>query len=166
MPTYMCYVHEGQVTAEQKSRIAAGIARIHSRFTGAPVSFCQCVFRDLGSDDHFIGLQPASHKGVFVYGHIRAERTGAAKNHILMGIRDLLTRLLSVPESVVWVYLNDLARTDMVEFGHVLPEPGGEQAWVDELPVDLREELATRGGGDQPPGVDEVPPASEVKNEK
>ena len=124
MPTYMCYVHEGQVTAEQKSQIAAGIARIHSRFTGAPVSFCQCIFRDLKSDDHFIGLQPASHKGVFVYGHIRAERTGAAKNHILMGIRDLLTRLLSVPESVVWVYLNDLARTDMVEFGHVLPEPG------------------------------------------
>ena len=94
MPTYMCYVHEGQVTAEQKSQIAAGIAQIHSRFTGAPVSFCQCVFRDLKSDDHFIGLQPAPHNGVFVYGHIRAERPGAAKNHILMGIRDLLTRLL------------------------------------------------------------------------
>lgn len=166
MPTYMCYVHEGQVTAEQKSQIAAGIAQIHSRFTGAPVSFSQCVFRDLKSDDHFIGLQPAPHNGVFVYGHIRAERTGAAKNHILIGIRDLLTRLLSIPESVVWVYLNDLARTDMVEFGHVLPEPGGEQAWLDELPADLREELATRGGGDQPPGVDEVPPAPEVKNEK
>jgi hypothetical protein len=63
------------------------------------------------------------------------------------------------------VYLNDLARTDMVEFGHVLPEPGGEQAWVDELPSDLHKELATRGGGGQPGGVDEVAPASEVKNE-
>jgi hypothetical protein len=35
----------------------------------------------------------------------------------------------------------------MVEFGRVLPEPGGEQGWVDELPADLRDELATRGGG-------------------
>jgi phenylpyruvate tautomerase PptA (4-oxalocrotonate tautomerase family) len=83
---------------------------------------------------------------VFVYGHIRAERTSAAKNEILIGIRDLLVRVLNVPESVVWVYLNDLAHTDMVEFGHVLPEPLGEQAWLDDLPADLRDELATRGG--------------------
>ena len=150
MPTYMCYAHEGQITADQKSHIAAEIARIHSRFTGAPASFCQCVFRSLASDEHFIGLQPAPHNGVFVYGHIRAERTGAAKNHILMGIRDLLTGVLNVPESVVWVYLNDLAHTDMVEFGRVLPEPGGEQGWVDELPADLRDELVMRGGGDRP----------------
>jgi phenylpyruvate tautomerase PptA (4-oxalocrotonate tautomerase family) len=159
MPTYMCYAHEGQVTTKQKSHIAAGIARIHSRFTGAPASFCQCVFRSLGSDEHFIGLQPAPHDGVFVYGHIRAERTSAAKNHILMGIRDLLMGVLNVRESVVWVYLNDLAHSDMVEFGRVLPEPGGEPSWVRELPAELRDELATRGGGDQPQWVDETPPA-------
>jgi phenylpyruvate tautomerase PptA (4-oxalocrotonate tautomerase family) len=129
MPTYMCYAHEGQITAEQKSHIAAGIARTHSRFTGAPVAFCQCIFRNLESDEHFIGLQP--------------------ENHILMEIRDLLMEVLNVPESVVWVYLNDLAHTDMVEFGRVLPEQGGERDWVDELPADLRDELATRGGGDQ-----------------
>jgi hypothetical protein len=41
MPTYMCYAHEGEITFEQKSKIAAGIARIHSRFTGAPVAFTQ-----------------------------------------------------------------------------------------------------------------------------
>jgi phenylpyruvate tautomerase PptA (4-oxalocrotonate tautomerase family) len=144
MPTYMCYAHEGQITAEQKSHIAAGIARIHSRFTGAPVAFSQCIFRNPESDEHFLGLQPAPHNGVFVYGDIRAERTSAAKHGILIGIRDLLMRVLNVPASVVWVYLNDLAHTDMVEFGHVLPEPGGEQAWIDELPAEVRDELATR----------------------
>jgi phenylpyruvate tautomerase PptA (4-oxalocrotonate tautomerase family) len=145
MPTYMCYAHEGQITAEQKSHIAAGTARIHSRFTGAPVAFSQCIFRNLESDEHFIGLQPAPHNGVFVYGHIRAERTSGAKNDILIGIRDLIMRVLNVPESAVWVYLNDLAHTDMVEFGHVLPEPLCEQAWVDELPAEVRDELAKRG---------------------
>ena len=146
MPTYVCYAHEGQITAEQKSQIAAGIARIHSRCTGAPVAFSQCIFRNLESDEHFIGLQPAPHNGVFVYGHIRAERTRAAKHGILIGIRDLLMRVLNVPGSVVWVYLNDLAHTDMVEFGHVLPEPGGEQVWINELPTDVRDELARREG--------------------
>src|ERR1700739_1850569 len=149
MPTYMCYAHEGQITAEQKSHIAAGIARIHSRFTGAPVAFSQCIFRSLERDEHFIGVQPAPANGVFVLGHVRAGRSASGKNHILVGIRDLLTRVLAVPKSVVWVYLNDLAHTDMVEFGSVLPEPGGEQGWVDELPTDLRDELARRGGGDQ-----------------
>lgn len=152
MPTYMCYAHNGEITAEQKLEIATGIARIHSRFTGAPVAFAQCVFRSLEQDEHFIGLQPAPGNGVFVYGHIRAERGSSTKNHILVGIRDLLMRVLTVPESVVWVYLNDLAHTDMVEFGRVLPEQGGEQRWVAELPADLRDELATRGGGDQPLG--------------
>jgi phenylpyruvate tautomerase PptA (4-oxalocrotonate tautomerase family) len=112
--------------AEQKSYTAAGIARIHSQFTGAPVSFCQCIFRKIGSD---------------------AERTSAAKNDILIGIRDLLMRVLNVPESAVWVYLNDLAQTDMVEFAHVVPELLSEQAWVDELPAEVRDELAKRGDG-------------------
>ena len=149
MPTYMCYAHEGQITAEQKAVVAAGIARIHSRFTNAPVAFCQSVFCNLGSGEHFIGLRAAPHDGVFVYGHIRGERTGAAKNHILMGIRDLVVEVLDVPESVVWVYLNDLNHTDMVEFGQVLPKPGDEQRWFDELPADLRDQVAMCGDGDQ-----------------
>jgi len=149
VPTYVCYAHEGEITFEQKLEIAAGIAAIHGRFTGAPVAFTQCVFRSLERDQHFIGLRPAPGNGVFVFGHIRAGRSSSTKNHILVGITDLLMRVLTVPASVVWVYLNELAHTDMVEFGRVLPEPGGEQGWVDELPADLRDELATRGGGDQ-----------------
>jgi phenylpyruvate tautomerase PptA (4-oxalocrotonate tautomerase family) len=145
----VCYAHRGEITAEQKSAIAAGIARIHSRFTGTPVAFSQCVFHSLEPDGHFIGVQPAPNNGVFVFGHIRAGRSSSGKNHILVGITELLTRVLTVPESAVWVYLNDLAHTDMVEFGRVLPEPGGEQAWVDELPADLRDELTNRGGDDQ-----------------
>jgi phenylpyruvate tautomerase PptA (4-oxalocrotonate tautomerase family) len=147
MPTYVCYAQKGAITSEQKSEIAAGIARIHSRFTGAPIAFTQCIFRSLERDEHFIGTQPAPSTGVFVIGHIRAGRSSSTKNHILVGITDLLMQVLTVPRSVVWVYLSDLARTDMVEFGRVLPEPGGEQGWLDELPAGLRDELATRGGG-------------------
>ena len=149
MPTYICFAHRGEITADQKSEIAAGIARVHSRFTGAPIAFTQCIFQSIEPDEHFIGAQPAPRNGVFVFGHIRAGRNSSDKNHILAGIKDLLTRVLKVPESAVWVYLNGLAHTDMVEFGRVLPEPGGEQAWVGELPAELRDELTKRGGGDQ-----------------
>jgi phenylpyruvate tautomerase PptA (4-oxalocrotonate tautomerase family) len=141
MPTYLCYTHRGQLSAQQTAQIAAGISRIHSEFTGAPITFTQCIFRDLDTNQHFIGGQLAPGNGVWVYGHIRAERTRSAKNHILLAIRDLLIQALQVPESVVWVYLNELAHTDMVEFGHVLPEQGDEQGWLDGLPSDLRDHL-------------------------
>ena len=104
MPTYVCYVHPEKVTAAAKAVIAMGIAQIHHQFTGAPIAFTQVVFRDLGPDEHFIGGQPAN--GVWVYGHIRAERTTPARNHVMVGIRDLLTLVLEIPESLVWVYLN------------------------------------------------------------
>jgi hypothetical protein len=38
MPTYMCYAHGDEINAEQKLEIAAGIARIHSQSTGAPIA--------------------------------------------------------------------------------------------------------------------------------
>ena len=67
----------------------------------------------------------------------------------MVGIRDLLIDVLKIPDSVVWVYLNELVYTDMVEFGRVLPEPGDEQRWVEHLPPDLRDHLVSldRGAG-------------------
>jgi phenylpyruvate tautomerase PptA (4-oxalocrotonate tautomerase family) len=150
MPTYVCYTHRGQVAAAAKAEIAAGIAQIHHGFTGAPIAFTQCIFRDLNPNDHFIGGQPAPRDGVWVYGHIRTGRTASAKRHILLGIQDLLRHVLKVSDSVVWVYLNELAHNDMVEFGRVLPEPGDEQAWMEDLPSGLRDHLISldRGAGE------------------
>jgi hypothetical protein len=48
------------------------------------------------------------------------------------------------------VYHNELNRTDMVEFGRVLPEPGNEQRWLDELPRDIRDRL---GAAEQGPNT-------------
>jgi 3-hydroxyacyl-CoA dehydrogenase, NAD binding domain len=40
------------------------------------------------------------------------------------------------------VYLCNLAPKDMVEYGHVLPQPGEEAAWYDRLPELLQDYLA------------------------
>ena len=34
----------------------------------------------------------------------------------------------------IWVYLNELSPRQMIEFGHVLPEPGDEPVWTAALP--------------------------------
>ncbi len=59
-------------------------------------------------------------------------------------------KLLSLRQSLafmdsIWVYLCNLEPTDMVEYGHVLPAPGDEQAWFEKLPQPLKDYLAGLG---------------------
>ena len=141
MPTYTCFAQQGVISDEQKHRLAAGIAKVHSLATGAPIGFTQCVFEDLQPQTHYIGGVPAPEQGVWVYGHIRRGRTPEAKGRILQGICELLVDVLDAPKEAVWVYINELDNTDMIEFGRVLPVEGEEWPWVDKLPADLRDHM-------------------------
>lgn len=48
-------------------------------------------------------------------------------------------------EEEIWVYLCNLEPTDMLEYGHVLPQPGEEADWFNRLPKPLRDYLAQLG---------------------
>ena len=56
-----------------------------------------------------------------------------------------VSEISGVEESAIWVYLCNLAPDDMVEYGHVLPLPGAEQAWFEALPPDLQHDLTSLG---------------------
>lgn len=56
-----------------------------------------------------------------------------------------VAQITGTKEENIWVYLCNLAPTDMVEYGHVLPQPGEEAAWYDRLPKPLRDYLANLG---------------------
>ena len=145
MPTYTCFAARGFLSAEQRQRIAAGITRIHSEATGTPIAFTQCIFQDIDDAGHFIGGAPAPRESVWVYGHLRDGRTAAVKAQILAGVRDLVIEVAQTEPYLVWVYINELAHTDMVEFGHVLPEQGHEARWLEQLPDELRDHLIALG---------------------
>jgi phenylpyruvate tautomerase PptA (4-oxalocrotonate tautomerase family) len=145
VPTYTCSIARGVLSADQRQRIATGISRIHSEATGAPIGFCQCLFHDTDYAGHFIGGEPTPRASVFVYGHIRGGRVAEQRDQILTQIRDLLVEVIGIDSSLVWVYINELRHTDMVEFGHVLPEQGQEEQWVAALPTDLRDRLLGLG---------------------
>ena len=59
----------------------------------------------------------------------------AAKVHVIAGIG---------PEDI-WVYVQDVPATQMVEFGRVLPEPGAEDAWRTAISAKKLEDLKTMG---------------------
>ena len=140
MPTYVCWAERGQISAGQRQRIAAGITLIHSECTGAPPAFVQCIFQDLDAASHYIGGEPAP-ESVWVYGHIRDGRDEEVRERILIRVSELLVDILQIDPSLTWAYINPLANTDMVEFGHTLPLPGAEQHWIEQMPAGLREHL-------------------------
>jgi 4-oxalocrotonate tautomerase family enzyme len=147
MPTYTVIIPRGQLDASQKTAIARGITRVHSKTTGAPSYFAQVIFSEVDEGNYFVGGSSLSHRQIFVHGQIRAGRTSENKSALISSMLDAVADAASVPRTSVWFYIVDLQARQMVEFGHVLPEPGGEQAWTAALPQSDREMMQAVGSG-------------------
>jgi len=63
----------------------------------------------------------------------------------MLGIMKEIAAIAKVKEEDVWVYVNNLTATDMVEYGHVLPAPGKEAEWFEGLPGSLQTYLKGLG---------------------
>jgi hypothetical protein len=50
----------------------------------------------------------------------------------------------AMPKNHVWAHLVDMPATQIIEFGRVVPEPGGEAAWIAALPDAERKEIGDR----------------------
>ena len=147
MPTYFVAVPRGQLDASQKTRIAQGITRVHSETTGAPSYFAQVIFSEVDEGNYFVGGRRLCHRQVFVHGQIRGGRTPESKSALISSMVEAVAEAASVPCTGVWINIVDLQARQMVEFGHVLPEPGGEPAWTAALPQSDREMMQAIGSG-------------------
>jgi phenylpyruvate tautomerase PptA (4-oxalocrotonate tautomerase family) len=101
----------------------------------------QVVFHRVEPGSIFIGGEPASPDHVWVRADIRSGRTPAQKSKMLRRIMAETSEILGISEQAVWVYISDIPAHGVLEFGNVLPEPGGEPAWLASLPAELREKL-------------------------
>ena len=144
MPTYAVTTAR-TLTPEQRARLAASITAIHQVEANAPRYFVQVVFYTVGPGSIFIGGEPAPADHVWVRADIRAGRTTAQKAAIMRRIMGEASEILAIPEQSVWVYISDIPAQGVLEFGSVLPEPGGEAQWLEGLPAALREKLARSG---------------------
>jgi len=139
MPTYFCTSTNGRLTSEQKKKIAGEITRIHAEVTGAPSYFAQVIFNEVETGDWFMGGAPLHHEHIFVNGHIRAGRAAVDKTRMIKLMAEAVAAAAQVESTrAVWVYVNELPPRQMIEFGHVLPEPGDEPAWTAALPEEDR----------------------------
>ena len=145
MPTYTVHARPETFTDNQRDALARSITVLHSELTGAPRSFVQTIFRPVEPGTHYIGAERTDPRGVWVYGHIRSGRAPLVRTAIAEGIRDALEAIAQVPRQFIWVYLNQLTHTDMIECGSVLPVPGDEAAWVEAMDPAIRDHLRALG---------------------
>ena len=145
MPTYTVVSPKGQLDSARKAEIARNVTRVHSEVTGAQTFFAQVVFHEIGEGDWFMGGVPLAGDQVYLYGHIRGGRPKEMKAKLVLGLRDVMQAGAGVEKSKVWVYLVELPPSHMVEYGHMLPEPGEEAAWLAAMPAADRAMLESIG---------------------
>jgi phenylpyruvate tautomerase PptA (4-oxalocrotonate tautomerase family) len=147
MPSYYCISPAGFLDQSKKAAIAKEITRIHNSVTGAASFFAQVIFREIEKGNHFMGGNLLSGDQIFVHGFIRSGRSVPDRQRVVTELSASLSKLSGLPKRRVWVYVMEIPARQMAEYGHVLPEPGDEAAWLAALPSEDREFMkATEGG--------------------
>ena len=145
MPTYLCTIPSGLLTHAQKSVVAGEITRVHHEVTGAPGYFAEVIFKEIAEGDWFIGGAPLAGGQFFVHGNIRGGRPPEMRHELITRLASAVGEAAQLPPHAIWIYLSELPPAAMLEFGHVLPEPGGEAAWSAALPAADRERMQSIG---------------------
>ena len=144
MPTYVCWTRAGQLSPDQRQRIAKSITEIHHDVALAPRYFVQVIFSELEPHSHYVGGAEAEPNHIWIRADIRSGRTQEQKGRLLTRIVDDVCAISDVSRENIWVYVSDIPGTSVVEFGHILPQPGEEDAWFAKLPHDLQARLRSR----------------------
>ena len=147
MPTYTVFAQTGRLSQAQKSRVAAEITRVHNEQTGAQTFFAQVIFQDVPQGNHFVGGALLATDHLFVHGQIRAGRDAATKRLLLEHMLDAVCVAAATEKVHTWIYIVDLPPAQMAEYGHILPEPGTEAAWLAGLPAADRAMMEATGKG-------------------
>ena len=67
---------------------------------------------------------------IWVRGDMCAGRTEEQRTGMMTKMMQDIGLVTSARQENVWIYLCNLDPTDMIEYGHVLPAPGREEALV------------------------------------
>jgi phenylpyruvate tautomerase PptA (4-oxalocrotonate tautomerase family) len=147
MPTYIIRAPANRLSPEQKARLARMITHTHSEIIGAQPYFTQVIFREIDPGDVFLGGKPLDGELLFIQGHIRAGRGAVERASLIRKLVPEVMEIAGMPRHAVWVYLSELPSRAMAEYGHMLPETGGEEDWLAALSSEERARVEGRPEG-------------------
>ena len=142
MPTYTVTNSNFNISSKQQKKLAEGITKVHNVVTGANTYFAQVIFNKTKKNNHFMGGKRVKESSIFLLGQIRAGRTKKVKDKLISDLKDVLVKNSKLDETQVWVYINDLPPSQMIEYGAVLPNSGKEREWFSGLSFKLKSKLS------------------------
>ena len=142
MPTYTVTNSNFNLSSKQQKKLAEGITKVHNVVTGANTYFAQVIFNKTKKNNHFMGGKKVKEPSLFLLGQIRAGRSKEVKDKLISDLKNVLVKNSKLDETQVWVYINDLPPSQMIEYGAVLPESGKESEWFKNLSSKLRKKLS------------------------
>ena len=131
MPMYQCQSPAGTLADSVRPELVKEITRIHCENTGAPSSFVHVIFQDLPAGAHYRDNK-VDLKASTITCIIRAGRTVATRQQIMKEIATAWSRLTGQPENQLLIRVFEVNSETVMEFGLILPAPGGEEAWMAE----------------------------------
>ena len=142
MPTYTVTNSNLNLEDSQQKEIAKGITKVHNIVTGANTYFAQVIFNKLKKNNHFMGGKKVKEPSLFLVGQIRAGRPKKVKDKLISNLRDILIKKSKLDKTQVWIYIIDIAPSQMIEYGAILPESGKEKEWFSNLSTKLKKKLS------------------------
>ena len=128
MPFYSCNVPAGSLTDSQKDDLAKAITRIHVEVTGGPPDLVHVIYNELAAADSYTAGEPTS--DTIITGHIRAGRSDADKHRLLREVASAGAAITRRPLDTIAVFIRDVPPKYIIESGEIVPELGGEDAWL------------------------------------
>lgn len=137
MPVYQCYSRKGLLTKSAKTKIAEEITRIYCNATGGSKLFVHVLFHELPEGECFVAGKPAAKSYIFAVN--RHGRDLEARRVMLRQFTEMWTRIAGQSEADLWVSLNEIDHTNLMEAGLFFPEPGHDHEWFEENRAKLAE---------------------------
>ena len=141
MPTYTVTHSNFKLQTKTKVKIAKSITKVHNIVTGANTYFAQVIFNKTKNNDHYMGGKKVKEPQLFLHGQIRSGRSAKIKKKLILDLKNTLIKNSKLNETQIWVYIVDLTPAQMIEYGAILPESGGEAKWFKGLSPMLRRKL-------------------------
>ncbi len=128
MPIYQCSVQAGMLTDSMKAEIATAITDAHVEMTGAPRVFVHVYFNELPPGTSYSAGEVDT-KISGIQGAIRAGRPLDVKQKLIKSISASWSAITGQPEKQILAGLTEIDSDVSMEYGLILPHPGGETEW-------------------------------------
>jgi len=131
MPLYRVLTEQGALSAPQKADIAERIVEMHLRLAGGIRAFVNVLYEEYQPQDAFVGGKPGS--PCYLSGSIRRGRPQEVKTRILHELSALFVDVTGIPAARLLISVGEVSAQNVMEAGHILPEPGEEAAWLEKV---------------------------------